>query len=92
MKKQTPKKKNIVGILIALVFIGSLVGVGMLKKNRDQMVSAKAKIIPEIIQKLDPSVKLKEVAGLKEESGIFVFEYLTLNLKYRGKNRNLSPI
>ncbi|KKS90071.1 MAG: hypothetical protein UW37_C0011G0002 [Candidatus Gottesmanbacteria bacterium GW2011_GWA2_44_17] len=84
MKKQTPKKKNIVGILIALVFIGSLVGVGMLKKNRDQMVSAKAKIIPEIIQKLDPSVKLKEVAGLKEESGIFVFD---LKLEVQGKEQ-----
>jgi hypothetical protein len=74
MKKQTNKGKKIVILIIALFIIGVLTGVGILKMNRDRMVRAKTKIIPDIIQKLDPSVKLKEVASLKEESGIYVFD------------------
>jgi len=87
MKKQTPKSLNIISIVVGIVIIGIPAGVGMLKMNRDKMVNAKAKIIPGIVQKLDPSVKLKEVASLKEESGIFVFD---LKLDVAGKEQSFT--
>jgi len=87
MKKQISKKINIIGIVAGVVVISMIAGVGILKINRDRMANAKAKIIPGIVQKLDPSVKLKEVASLKEESGIFVFD---LKLDVAGKEQSFT--
>ena len=87
MKKQTPKKIKMIGVVAGVLIVGVIAGVGILKMNRDRMVNAKAKIIPGIVQKLDPSVKLKEVASLKEESSIFVFD---LKLDVAGKEQNFT--
>lgn len=76
-----------IGVVAGVLIIGVIAGVGILKMNRDRMVNAKAKIIPGIVQKLDPSVKLKEVASLKEESGIFVFD---LKLDVAGKEQSFT--
>lgn len=62
--------------VVALLLVGAVAGAGFLKMNQDRMVNAKAKIIPSIIQKLDPTVKLKDIVNLKEESGIFVFDLM----------------
>lgn len=87
MKKQQQKKKNIIVLVIALFVIGLVAGIGFLKFNRDRMVNAKEKTIPGIIQKIDPSVKLKEVANLKEESGLYVFD---LKLDVQGSEQKFT--
>jgi len=87
MKKQTSKKTKIVGMIIALVVAGALAAVGMIKMNRDQIVKVKTTLIPNIVKKLDPSVTLKEVANIKDESGIYVFE---LKLEVAGKEQKFT--
>ena len=87
MKKQN-SKPNILIKLVALVLFIAALGAGVfLKVNRDRMVNAKEKIIPGIVQKLDPSVKLKEVVNLKEESGLYVFD---IKLDVAGKEQSFT--
>jgi protein-disulfide isomerase len=87
MKKHTPKKFNVVGIVLGVLLIGALCLVAFMKMDRDQKVKAQTKLIPEIIQKLDPSVKVKEVAGLKVQSGIYMFD---LKLDVQGKEQKFT--
>ena len=87
MKKQILGKKSIFGMIIALVVVGALGVVGMMKMNRDQIVKAKTTLIPNIVKKLDPSVTLKEVSNIKEESGIYTFE---LKLEVAGKEQKFT--
>ena len=58
---------------IVIVVAGVL---GFMKRNRDQMVNLRTKVIPETVMKLvgDPTVKITEVRNLKETSGIYEFE------------------
>ncbi|MCJ7826075.1 DsbA family protein [Patescibacteria group bacterium] len=87
MKKQTSKKTNIIRMIIALVVIGALGAVWMMKINRDQIVKAKTTLIPNIVKKLDPSVTLKEVTNMKDESGIYVFD---LKLEINGQEQKFT--
>lgn len=87
MKKQTPKKFNVVGIVLSVLLIGALFSVGFMKMNRDRLVNAKTKLIPDVIKKIDPSVSLKEVANLKEVSGLYVFD---LKLDVQGNEQKFT--
>jgi len=87
MKKHTPKKFNVVGIVLGVLLIGALGIVGFMKMDRDQKIQAQTKLIPEIVQKLDPSVKVKEVTGLKIQSGLYMFD---LKLDVQGKEQKFT--
>jgi len=87
MKKKSVKKSLFVKVLGIIGLFVLLSGVAFLKINRDRMVAAKSKIIPDIIQKLDPSVKVKEVANLKEVSGIYSFD---LKLEVQGAEQKFT--
>jgi len=87
MKKQMSKKSSRSKIIIGLLIVLALGIGGFLKINRDQMVQARSKKIPEIVKKLDPSLKLNDVANLKETSGIYSFD---LKLEVQGKEQKFT--
>ena len=88
MKKQQKfNPTSILRVIVAVLLVSVVFGVGFLKINRDRMVNAKAKVIPEIIKKLDPSVTLKAVENLKETSNIYLFD---LKLEVQGKEQKFT--
>jgi hypothetical protein len=83
MKKSILKHKKLVTFFVPLVIVALIAGVMAIKIHRDKLITLKTKTIPEIVTKLvgDPSVKLKDVANLRSESGVYAFD---LNLDYSG--------
>ena len=92
MKKLKPKflkHKSLFSFVIPVVIIALLIGVIIVKRNRDYMVTLKTKTIPEIVTKVagDPTIKVKDVAKLKKVSGVYEFE---LNLDIGGTARTFT--
>ncbi len=89
LKLKFLKHKNLFSFFVPVVIIALLIGVIIVKRNRDYMVTLKTKTIPEIIAKVtgDPTIKVKEVAKLKKVSGIYQFE---LNLDIGGTARTFT--
>jgi len=87
MKKEQSKKKTIVGIGVAFCLVIALGVVGFLKITNDRMIKAKMTIIPEVVKKVDPSVTVKEVANIKDESGLYIFD---LKLDVQGKEQTFT--
>jgi len=72
-------------LIISSVILVILLGVGFVKRGRDEMMRLKTTVIPSAVEKIvgDPSVQVKEIANFKEVNGVYEFE---LNLDYGGGN------
>jgi len=83
------KNKNLFSFIVPVLIITLLIGVVIVKMNRDKMVALKTKTIPEIITKLtgDPTIKVKDVKNLKKISGLYQFE---LDLDMNGTPRTFT--
>ncbi len=83
------KHKNLFSFIVPVLIIALLVGVVIIKRDRDRMVTLKTKTIPEIVTKVagDPTIKVKDVAKLKKVSGVYEFE---LNLDIGGTARTFT--
>jgi hypothetical protein len=83
------KNKNLFSFIVPVIIIALLVGVVMVKRNRDRMVTLKTTVIPEIITKLtgDPTIKVKDITNFKIASGLYQFE---LNLDMNGTPRTFT--
>ncbi len=76
-------KKSPVPIILTLILVGGLLWMGMTKRSLDSLVTMKNKTIPDAVQKVTGgSAKVKEIANLKEVSGVYEFE---LNLDSNGQ-------
>ena len=82
------KHKNLFSFVVPVLIIALLVGVFIVKRNRDRMVTFKTKTIPETVQKLGGTLaKENAVSNLKLESGVYAFE---LNLDSNGTPRKFT--
>lgn len=83
------KHKNLFSFIVPILIIALLIGVVIVKWNRDQMVTLKTKTIPEIITKVtgDPTIKVKDITNMKKVSGVYQFD---LNLDMNGTPRTFT--
>lgn len=83
------KHKNLLSYVVPVLIIALLVGVVVMKRERDRMVTLKTKTIPEIVGKLtgDPTIKVKDVLNLKKTSGVYSFE---LDLDMNGQAQKFT--
>jgi hypothetical protein len=76
------KHKNLFFFVIPVLIIALLVGVVIVKMNRDRKVTLVTKTIPEIVQKLGGALaKENPVTNIRSESGLYVFD---LNIDANG--------
>lgn len=87
MKYQLFQGKGIVKAGIIGIAIIALGVVGFWQMNQRQMDQAKTTIIPKIVEKLDPSVTVKDVVNIRSESGIYVFD---LKLDVQGAEQTFT--
>jgi hypothetical protein len=83
------KNKSLFSFIVPVIIIALLVGVVLVKMNRDRMVTLKTKIIPDIIAKVagDPTIKVTSITNMKIASGIYQFD---LNLDMAGTPRTFT--
>ncbi|MFH0749347.1 MAG: hypothetical protein V1917_00335 [Candidatus Gottesmanbacteria bacterium] len=75
MKKLILKRKKLFSFLVPFLIIALLIGVAVVKQGRDKMVTFKTKTIPDVVKILaGNATTIKEVANLKEESGVYSFD------------------
>lgn len=89
LKLKFLKNKNLFSFIVPVIIIALLLGVVMVKRNRDRMVTLKTTVIPEIIAKIagDPTIKVKDITNFKVASGIYQFD---LNLDMNGTPRTFT--
>lgn len=76
------KHKNLFSFIIPILIIALLIGVVIIKRNRDYMVTLKTKTIPETVQKLGGTLaKDNPVSNIRSESGLYAFD---LNIDQNG--------
>jgi hypothetical protein len=88
LKLKFLKKKNLFSLGIPVLIIALIVGLVIVKRNRDYMVTLKTKTIPETVQKLGGVLaKDNPVSNIRVESGLYAFD---LNIDSAGTPRKFT--